>query len=62
MAMKITNSQLKILADGCHPRFAFVVWDTQNDWEQLIISLSKELLKNRLEKKNKNSIESDTDL
>ena len=56
--MKITNSQLEILADGVHPRFAFVVWDTQNDWEQLIVSLSRELLKNRLKKKDKISVES----
>ena len=60
--MEISNLQLNMLADGLHPRFAFTAWDTENDWEQLIVCLSRELRKHRLKEKNNINLEFDIDL
>ena len=48
--MKINNNQLNMLAIGQNPRFVFTEWDKENDFENLIVSLSTELLQYRLEK------------
>ena len=40
--MKITQKELKKLADGLHPRFIYVEKDW--DWESLIVALGSELL------------------
>jgi len=38
--MKITQKELKKLADGLHPKFIYKDWD----WESIIVALGNELL------------------
>jgi len=48
--MKISDEQLVLLEGGLHPKYIFPEWDKENDFELLIVSLSKELIKYRLGK------------
>ena len=41
--MKITDKQLKQLADGLHPQYIFIPWGDKEDFESLIVSLAEEI-------------------
>lgn len=48
--MEIGNNKLALLEDGLHPKYIFADWDKESDFEKLIVSLAKELIKYRLGK------------